>query len=76
MSGLLLAGVVTVNLAVLRLNLGLDKATQERSQLRADNARLQSQLSSELASPRIQAQARKQLGLVDADGQTYVDLGR
>jgi cell division protein FtsL len=75
-SALLLAGVVTVNLAVLRLNLSLDKATQERSKLRSDNAALQSQLSSELASPRIQSKARRQLGLVDADGATigYLDL--
>ena len=75
---LLLAGVVFVNLAVLQLNLGLDKATQERTNLRANNALLQSQLSAALASPRIQAQARRQDGLVPADPSTigYVDLGR
>jgi len=77
-SALLLAGVVTVNLAVLQLNLSLDKATQERSKLRGENAALQSELSSSLASPRIQAQARRQLGLVDADQATigYLDLAR
>ena len=77
-SAVLLAGVVFVNLAVLRLNLGLDKATQERTNLRANNALLQSQLSAALASPRIQAQARRQDGLVPADPSTigYVDLGR
>ena len=77
-SGILLAGVVFVNVAVLRLNLQLDKATQERSKLRADNATLQSELSSRLASPRIQALARHQGGLVPADPSTigYVDLGR
>jgi cell division protein FtsB len=77
-SAVLLAGVVFVNLAVLRLNLSLDKAMQERTNLRANNALLQSQLSAALASPRIQAQARRQDGLVPADPSTigYVDLGR
>jgi cell division protein FtsL len=75
--GILLAGVVFVNVAVLRLNLSLDKATQQRTRLHAENARLNSQLSSELASPRIQAIAR-QNGLVAADPSTigYVKLGR
>jgi cell division protein FtsL len=77
-SAVLLAGVVFVNLAVLRLNLRLDSATQERSKLRAENAALQSQLSSALASPRIQSLARRQDGLVEADPATigYLDLGR
>ncbi len=77
-SGVLLTGVVFVNVAVLRLNLQLDKATQQRSKLLAQNAALQSQLSSQLASPRIQAIARHQDGLVDADQSTiaYINLGR
>jgi cell division protein FtsL len=62
-SGILLAGVVFVNVAVLRLNLALDNANQQRAKLRASNAALQSQLSTELASPRIQAQAARRLGL-------------
>jgi cell division protein FtsL len=75
-SGILLAGVVFVNVAVLRLNLGLDAANSERVKLRAENAALQSQLSSELASPRIQSQAAAKLGLVYADPSDYgyVDL--
>src|SRR6476469_1706611 len=56
-SGILLAGVVFVNVAVLRLNLALDGATADRVKLHAENAALQSELSSELASPRIQSQA-------------------
>jgi cell division protein FtsL len=77
-SGVLLAGVVFVNVAVLRLNLQLDKANQQRSNLRAQNAALQSELSSELASPRIQSLARHQDGLVPADPSTigYINLGR
>jgi cell division protein FtsB len=77
-SAVLLGGVVFVNLAVLRLNLALDDATQERTKLRAENAALASQLSSALASPKIQSLARSQDGLVDADPATigYVNLGR
>jgi cell division protein FtsL len=73
----LLAGVVFVNVAVLRLNLELDKAGQQRAKLHAENAALESQLSSELASPRIQAIARQKNGLVDADPATigYINLG-
>jgi cell division protein FtsL len=77
-SGILLAGVVFVNVAVLRLNLGLDDANTQRAKLRAENAALQSQLSSELASPRIQSQAARKLGLVyvDPSDYVYVDLSR
>ena len=46
----LLAGVVAVNVAVLRLNVRLDKASQQRLELQADVARLQSDLSSAGAS--------------------------
>ena len=75
---MLLAGVVFVNLAVLRLNLRLDSATQERTKLRAENAALSSQLSSALASPRIQSLAHQQDGLTQADPSTigYIDLSR
>jgi hypothetical protein len=73
-SAVLLAGVVFVNLGVLRLNLAVDRATQERSKLRGENAALQSQLSAALASPRIQAQARSRDGLVPAESPRYVDL--
>jgi cell division protein FtsL len=70
-SGILLAGVVFVNVAVLRLNLALDSANSERTKLRADNAALQSQLSSELASSHIQTRAAKELGLVYVDPSQY-----
>ena len=76
-SGVLLAGVVFVNVAVLRLNLQLDQATKQRTNLHSQNAVLQSKLSSQLASPRIQSIARHQDGLVDADPATigYINLG-
>ena len=77
-SAVLLTGVVFVNVAVLRLNLRLDEANRERAKLHAENAALQSQLSSSLASPRIETRARVEAGLVPADAASigYVDLSR
>jgi len=74
--GALLAGLVALNVAVLQLNVRLDKAGRERIDLRADNAALESQLSSENAAPRIQALAHARLGLVPAgsDNTTFVQL--
>jgi len=71
MSGILLAGVVFVNVAVLRLNLALDGANANRVKLRAENAALQSELSSRLRSAQIQAQASRQLGLEFQDPSEY-----
>ena len=75
-SAVLLAGVVFVNLAVLRLNLQLNHATEQVGQLRGTNASLQGQLSAALASPRIQQQARRTDGLEPADPSTigYINL--
>jgi cell division protein FtsL len=70
-SGILLAGVVFVNVAVLRLNLSLDSTNSERTKLRAENAALQSDLSRELASSQIQTRAAKQFGLTYADPSQY-----
>ena len=71
MSGILLAGVVFVNVAVLRLNLALDGANADRVKLRAENAALQSELSSRLRSAQIQTQASRQLGLRFQDPSEY-----
>jgi hypothetical protein len=75
-SGILLAGVVFVNVAVLRLNINLDSANQQRVKLRGQNAALQSELASALASPRIQNQARTQDGLVGAVTIHYLNIGK
>jgi cell division protein FtsL len=74
--GMLLAGVVFMNVAVLRLNIKLDHLGRDRTRLRADIAQISSQLSSEQAAARIQAQARKELHLVPARASdtTFVDL--
>jgi cell division protein FtsL len=75
---ILLAGVVAMNVAVLRLNMTLDRLGREQSDLRAANAELSSRISSNAAAPRIQAIAAKRLGLVEAtpDQTTYVRLDR
>ena len=75
---ILLAGGVAMNVAVLRLNMTLDRLGRERAQLRADTAALQSQLSSAAATGRIETMAMNRLGYVPAapDQTTYVHLGR
>src|SRR6266511_6092152 len=60
----LLAGVVATNVAVLRLNMKLDRLGRDRADLRAENAALSSQLSIAAAAPRIQTLAAGRLGLV------------
>jgi cell division protein FtsL len=78
LGGILLAGIVALNVAVLRLNVKLDRLNNQRQQLRAGNAAISLELSSTAASPRIQSLAQKRLGLVSADPATttYVDLSR
>jgi len=72
----LLAGVVAVNVAVLRLNMKLDRASQERVELEADVASLQSALSTAAANAQISKEGQRKLGLVPADPArtTYVQL--
>lgn len=75
--GILLAGVVFVNVSVLQLNLRLDSANTDRSKLLAENAALQTEYSSLVSSPRVTAAASKQ-GLVykDPSQYGYVDLAK
>ena len=70
----LLAGVVAVNVSVLRLNLELDRAGRDRSELKADVARLRSELSRAAATSNIERTARTELGLVPADPETTIYL--
>src|SRR4051795_13657161 len=74
--GVLLAGIVAVNVLVLQLNMQFDGLSRERAQLKADNALLRSQLSSASASVRIEDAAKSKLGLEAADPltTTYVRL--
>ena len=74
-AGVLLAGIVALNVAVLRLNVKLDRLNNESAQLRADNATLGAKLSAAASSSRIQALAKAH-GFVPADPMTvgFVDL--
>ena len=74
----LLAGVVAVNVSVLRLNIQLDQVGRERSELKGDIAGLRSGLSSASATARIERIAEKELGLqqADPDTTTYLRLPR
>ena len=72
----LLAGVVALNVAVLRLNMRYDKLGRTKVDLTAQNADLQSRLSSGAALQKIEQEARSQLGLVAANPDTtkYIQL--
>lgn len=74
----LLTGVVAVNVAVLRLNLQLDAAGRERTELRTDIQRLRSEISSAAATTRIERLAKGELGLVEVapEETSYLQLGR
>ncbi len=74
---ILLAGVVAINVAVLRANINLDKLNQRQLDLQAQNQTLASEVSSARSSLRIEQTARR-LGLVPAPATdtSYLDLGR
>jgi cell division protein FtsL len=76
-TGVLLAGIVALNVLVLQMNMQFDGLSRERAQLRGDNALLRSQLSSASSHLRIEDAAKATLGLKEADGltTTYVRLG-
>jgi hypothetical protein len=73
LAGIVLAGLVALNVAVLQLNVRMDRLSRERATLRDENAALES-LSSR-ASADIQARARQRLGLVQATDTQFVELG-
>ena len=63
----LLAGVVAVNVLVLRLNVQLDDLRHDRAELKAEIASTRAQLSSASANTRIETEAATKLGLVKND---------
>jgi len=74
----LLAGVVAINVAVLRLNLQLDETGRERTDLKNDIAGLRAEISSAAAATRIERLARGELGLreVEPEDTTYIELDK
>jgi cell division protein FtsL len=73
----LLAGVVAVNVAVLRVNIRLNDLNKQQLQLQAQNQSLASQVSSAGSSLRIEQIAHR-LGLqpAPASDTSYLDLAR
>lgn len=73
-----LAGVVALNVAVLRTNIRIDELGQERARLRAENAALESKLATRASTPRIEVEAARELGFRPAEPEQkiHVDLGR
>ena len=72
----LLAGIVAVNVAALRLNLEAQRLDERKEQLRSQNAAAASELSSLAAAGRIEEVARRSLGLVEPSEVSYVDARR
>ena len=72
----LLAGIVALNVAALRLNMQLDRLARERADVRASNAAVSAELSSAAAGPQIESLAHSRLGLVQAPPEQtlYVEL--
>ena len=72
----LLAGVVAINVLVLRLNVELDGLRRTRADLKAEIATTRAQLSSASSNARIETEAASKLGLVEADpnATTYLRL--
>jgi cell division protein FtsL len=62
---LLLAGVIAINVAVLRAHVAVTHLDQQLAQLHAQNQALSSRLSADSAAPRVEAAARR-LGMVPA----------
>ena len=75
--GVLLAGVVALNVAVLRLNMAVDDLNKRQIDLQAQNQALSSRVSSAASSLRIE-QAARRLGLVPAPATdtSYLNLAR
>jgi cell division protein FtsL len=73
---ILLAGVVAINVAVLRLNLQLDESGRQRTELKNDIGGLRAEISSAAAATRIERLARGELGLVEVQPEdtTYIEL--
>jgi cell division protein FtsL len=73
----LLAGVVAVNVAVLRANIAVNQLDQQIAKKQAEIQALASQRSAATSAPQVEAWARKN-GLVQAPAidTQYLDVGR
>lgn len=72
----LLAGIVALNVAVLRLNVEVEELDRKRQAVVARKAELASDLSSAAAAGRVEGLAQSRLGLVAPEETTYVRIPR
>jgi cell division protein FtsL len=74
---LVLAGVVALNVAVLRVNMQVSRLDRQQLELQAQNAALSSNVSSAASAQRIE-QAANRLGYVPAPASdtSYIQLGK
>jgi hypothetical protein len=70
----LLAGIVALNVGVLRLNMQGEQLDEEYNQLVTRNRQLEADLSRQAAAGRIEGIALHRLGLVRAEDRTYLRL--
>jgi cell division protein FtsL len=70
----LLAGIVALNVGVLRMNMEGERLDEEHNQLVARYRELESDLSRQAAAGRIEGIALNRLGLVRAEDRTYLRL--
>ncbi len=72
----LLAGIVAVNVAALRLNLETQRLEQRKDELLTVTAASASELSSLGSAARVESVGMRELGLAQADRVTYVHIRR
>lgn len=72
----LLAGIVALNVGVLRLNMEAERLEEQRNDLVAHSDAMSAELSRSAAAGRIESIALNRLGLVRPDQTTYVRLAR
>jgi hypothetical protein len=72
----LLAGIVALNVAVLRLNMQSEELDVERTKLIVQRDGLEAELSQAAAAGRIEAMALNRYGLTEPVETTYVRLAR
>jgi len=72
----LLAGIVTLQVAVLQLRMERGRLQSEIVEIQAQNEKIESQLSSAASVSRIEGAARGRLGLVEPTATTYLELRR
>jgi hypothetical protein len=72
----LLAGIVALNVAVLRLNVQGEELERERAELMSRRDNLEADLSRAAAAGRIEGIAVRQFGLAEPAETTYVRLAR